>query len=130
VVPTSTVQVLVFGDCPPATVRSPSSLWILSEAFRHTASAGTIGTASDCDCKQHCAHSSGNLRKAWAALFALGKHSDGRAAIARSMKLCGGNNALANEADVNVLAQWAQSAWDYMAMVRSAPSEQDTRYVK
>lgn len=61
----------------------------------------------------------GNLRKAWAALFALGKHSDGRAAIARAMKLCGGDNALNDEADVDVLAQWAQSAWDYMAMVRS-----------
>ena len=66
-----------------------------------------------------CMHP-GNLRKAWAALFALGKHSDGRAAIARAMKLCGGDNALNDEADVNVLAQWAQSAWDYMAMVRSA----------
>lgn len=62
----------------------------------------------------------GNLRKAWAALFALGKHGDGRAAIAKAMKLCGGSNALENEADVNALAQWAQSAWDYMAMVRSA----------
>jgi hypothetical protein len=62
----------------------------------------------------------GNLRKAWAALFALGKHSDGRTAIARAMKLCGGDNTLNDEADVNVLAQWAQSAWDYMAMVRLA----------
>ncbi len=48
----------------------------------------------------------------------MGKHSDGRAAIARAMNLCGAGNALENEADVNVLAQWAQSAWDYMAMVR------------
>lgn len=70
-----------------------------------------------------CLHLSviaGNLRKAWAALFALGQHEDGRAAIAQAMNLCGGGNALRNAADVDALAQWAQSAWDYLAMVRSA----------
>lgn len=58
-----------------------------------------------------------NLRKAWATLFALGKHGDGRAGAARAMRLCGADNALKDEDDVMALALWAESAWDYMAMV-------------
>lgn len=68
----------------------------------------------------------GNLRKAWAALFALAKHAGGRSGIARAMRLCGGENSLKNEADVMALALWAESAWDYMAMVRD-PSQAPNR---
>lgn len=68
----------------------------------------------------------GNLRKAWAALFALAKHAGGRSGIARAMRLCGGANSLNNEGDVMALALWAQSAWDYMAMVRN-PSQAPNR---
>ncbi len=69
----------------------------------------------------------GNLRKAWAALFALAKHAGGRSGIARAMRLCGGENSLKNEADVMALALWAESAWDYMAMVRD-PSQAPNQY--
>ncbi len=62
--------------------------------------------------------SADNLRKSWAALFALGKHAAGRAAIADALQLCGGDRVLKGEGDVIALALWAQSAWDYMAMVR------------
>jgi len=56
-----------------------------------------------------------NLRKGWASLFALGKHSGGQKTIASAMNLCHGV-PLKNDSHVTALAQWLQEAWDYMAM--------------
>ncbi len=58
----------------------------------------------------------GNLRKAWASLFAMGMHRKGRRAIKEAMGLCP-DVALRGPSDVTALAQWLQEAWDYLAMV-------------
>jgi hypothetical protein len=57
-----------------------------------------------------------NARAAWATLFEWGEDAGGRARVGEAMALCGGGAALSSEADVRALAEWAQSAWDYLAM--------------
>jgi hypothetical protein len=55
------------------------------------------------------------LQKAWPTLFEWGKSEEGRAAIARAMRICTDSLPESKE-DVDDLADWASSAWDYMAM--------------
>lgn len=54
-----------------------------------------------------------NMRRAWQELFLLGQHDAGRQKIHRAMKLCH-DATLETEDDVEMLAQWAQGAWDYL----------------
>lgn len=56
-----------------------------------------------------------NVRKAWKTLFSLGKSGHGRKGISEAMRLCN-DSMLESEEDVMGLAEWAMSAWDYMAM--------------
>lgn len=53
-------------------------------------------------------------------MFDWGSTSEGRAAVANAMRLCGGKDAVSSQDDVMALANWAQNAWDYLAMVRAA----------
>lgn len=69
-----------------------------------------------------------NLRKGWASLFALGKHSGGQKTIASAMNLCHGV-PLKNDSHVTALAQWLQEAWDYMAMVLYRPCPSSFSYL-
>jgi len=64
------------------------------------------GSASEC---------ATNSRAAWATLFDWGTSEEGRVRIASSMRLCS-SVRLQTEADVDLLAEWAQEAWDYLAM--------------
>ncbi|GAB4814859.1 hypothetical protein N2152v2_001905 [Parachlorella kessleri] len=64
------------------------------------------GSAHDC---------ADNVRRAWKTLFKWGKSGGGRAAIGHAMRLCN-DSSLDNKDDVAELADWASSAWDYMAM--------------
>lgn len=56
-----------------------------------------------------------NSREAWKTMFELGKTSDGRYEIAKAMNLCD-KGLLDSTDDVIELANWAQNAWDYLAM--------------
>ena len=55
----------------------------------------------------------GNLRKAWQQLKEWGDSEKGRDQIRKGMQLCPAAD-LANHADVDRLAQWAQNAFDYL----------------
>ena len=54
-----------------------------------------------------------HARQAWKILFDLGKSEEGRARIAKSMRLCSQPN---DEIEVQALADWASEAWDMLAM--------------
>ena len=49
----------------------------------------------------------------------MGGSEEGRAGVARAMRLCGGAGALRTVADVEALAAWAQNAWDYLVRART-----------
>lgn len=57
----------------------------------------------------------GNLRNAWKQLTEWGSYDEGRGHIKEAMQLCPAAN-LSNDDDVDTLAQWAQNAFDYLAM--------------
>ncbi|DBB07992.1 TPA: hypothetical protein ACH3X3_009367 [Trebouxia sp. C0006] len=57
----------------------------------------------------------GNLRNAWKQLKEWGSNDEGRGHIKEAMQLCPAAN-LSNDDDVDTLAQWAQNAFDYLAM--------------
>ena len=59
-----------------------------------------------------------NVRQAWKTLFSWGRHTDGREDIRSAMHICSQADLKTSE-DVLALAQWLQSAFDYIAMVRS-----------
>ncbi len=49
----------------------------------------------------------------WKTLFDLGESEKGRDDITEAMRVC--PKLLESSADVAALADWASSAWDYMA---------------
>ena len=51
--------------------------------------------------------------RAWQQLRSLGSSAGGRERVQREMQLCN-DNPLQGEADVQALAEWAQSAYDYL----------------
>lgn len=53
------------------------------------------------------------LQRAWDTLFKWGRTEAGRGRIASAMRLCD-NSAPKSTEDVDALADWASSAWDYM----------------
>ncbi|CAK0734809.1 hypothetical protein CVIRNUC_000484 [Coccomyxa viridis] len=55
-----------------------------------------------------------NVRQVWRTLFDLGESKKGREKIAEGMRVC--PKLLETPDDVAQLADWASSAWDYMAM--------------
>ena len=55
----------------------------------------------------------GNLRSAWQQLKELGSSSAGRDQIREAMQLCHAAD-LANDEDVDQLAQWAKNSFDYL----------------
>ncbi|BDA40679.1 Lysosomal Pro-X carboxypeptidase [Coccomyxa sp. Obi] len=55
-----------------------------------------------------------NVRKAWSTLFEMGRNDSGRGKIETAMRVC--PRLLNSSDDVMALANWASSAWDYMAM--------------
>ena len=59
-----------------------------------------------------------NLRAAWQALFAAGNSgAAGLAMLSSTFRLCGTpSSSMASPADVNSLAYWLQSSFDYLAM--------------
>lgn len=56
------------------------------------------------------------MRNGWQTLFKLGSNEEGREEVSDAMRLCPDARLKTNE-DVQELAQWLQSAWDYLAMV-------------
>lgn len=58
-----------------------------------------------------------NMRRGWKTLFSRGAHAAGRREISEAMQLCP-RAKIESKGDVQALAQWLQSAWDYLAMVR------------
>lgn len=58
-----------------------------------------------------------NMRQGWKTLFKKGGSKAGREEVSEAMLLCP-HAKLESEDDVQLLAQWLQSAWDYLAMVR------------
>ena len=61
-----------------------------------------------------------NMRKGWQVLLNAGGSESGRKLISDAMHLCPHSTITSND-DAILLAQWLQSAWDYLAMVRAAP---------
>lgn len=57
----------------------------------------------------------GNVRNAWKQLKEWGSNDEGRDHIKEAMQLCPAAK-LSNDDDVDNLAQWAQNAFDYLAM--------------
>ena len=74
-------------------------------------------------CAMYKLHS-GNLKKAWQQLQDWGGNSEGRQQIREALQLCPAAD-LANNNDVDELAQWAQNAFDYL--VGTASSAQLSR---
>lgn len=58
-----------------------------------------------------------NMRRGWKTLFSKGADAAGRLEVSEAMQLCP-RARLESEDDVQLLAQWLQGAWDYLAMVR------------
>jgi hypothetical protein len=54
------------------------------------------------------------MLQAWRTMFELGKNDSGRGRIEGAMRVC--PRLLNSSDDVMALADWASSAWDYMAM--------------
>ena len=61
----------------------------------------------------------GNLRRAWQQLKEWGSNGEGREAIREAMQLCPAAN-LADDDDVDQLAQWAQNSFDYLVSLLCA----------
>lgn len=59
-----------------------------------------------------------NMRRGWQTLFSKGRGAAGRREVSEAMQLCP-RAQLESEDDVELLAQWLQGAWDYLAMVRT-----------
>ena len=57
-----------------------------------------------------------NMRKGWQILLNGGESESGRELISDAMRLCP-HSAVDSKYDAIQLAQWLQSAWDYLAMV-------------
>ena len=58
-----------------------------------------------------------NMRKGWQVLLNAGDSESGRKLISDAMNLCP-HSTVDSKNDAILLAQWLQSAWDYLAMVR------------
>ena len=53
------------------------------------------------------------MPQVWKILFKLGESEEGREEITENMRVC--PKMLKSSDDVAALADWASSAWDYMA---------------
>lgn len=89
-----------YGEDPPADTGSFAAI------VTHDASAKGGGSAAAC---------SENVRAAWSTMFEMGGSKGGRKDIAEAMRLCSHSEPGSKE-DVVAIAEWAQGAWDYLAM--------------